>query len=244
MMKRHRRHRQPKKLRKLTQEELLEEAKWTEIENLASLEAYTNRMEAERKKVKDKKVLWSGPVIRYLSVAMPMVSEVVKGDGGDVSSSSGGDLSTMLQKSSTSEAPLPPPEDPVVPMETNTNDLDKSDRSTLMDQTTPSASQPKPLPPLQRQSRNFLVFTDTNNFPEEYFPLSNKPARPRRKYCPVTGLPAKYIDPLTRTPYATPFAFKIIRMKYVSEAEQKCEERLVQLSNWLEEKKKKKKETI
>ena len=96
------------------------------------------------------------------------------------------------------------------------------------------------LPQNSKQSRNFLVITDTNNYPSQYFPTT-KPMKPRRVYCPVTGLPAKYIDPLTRTPYATPFAFKIIRMRYVSEAEQKCEKRLLQLSSWLEEKKKRKK---
>ena len=95
--------------------------------------------------------------------------------------------------------------------------------------------------PPNRQCRNFMVFTDTNNFPSAYFPPSPTPPRRRRRFCPVTGLPAKYIDPLTRTPYATPFAFKVIRLRYVSEAEEKCEKRLAQLSNWLEEKKKRKK---
>ena len=79
-MKRRRASRRPKQDHKWTHEELLEEAKWTELDNLASLEAYA-RMEEEKKKVKDKKVVWTGPVVRYLSVTMPMVSEQDIGTG-------------------------------------------------------------------------------------------------------------------------------------------------------------------
>jgi hypothetical protein len=32
--------------------------------------------------------------------------------------------------------------------------------------------------------------------------------------CPITGMPARYKDPLTGTPYANKDAFKIIREKY------------------------------
>jgi len=69
---------------------------------------------------------------------------------------------------------------------------------------------------------------------------TTKTKKNQKLFCPITGLPAKYIDPLTSTPYATPQAFKILRNRYVSEGEQKCEKRLLQLSSWLEEKKRKK----
>ena len=59
-------------------------------------------------------------------------------------------------------------------------------------------------------SRNFLEFTDTQNFPREYFP-SNKLKHPTKPVCVVTGRPAKYKDPLTGLPYATIEAFKYIR---------------------------------
>lgn len=48
--------------RKLTQEEILAEAKRTEIENLASLEAFTC-LEAEKKRVKERKTVLQGPVL-------------------------------------------------------------------------------------------------------------------------------------------------------------------------------------
>lgn len=59
-------------------------------------------------------------------------------------------------------------------------------------------------------SRNFLEFTDAKNFPKDYFP-TEKLKYPGRAVCTVTGLPAKYKDPLTGLPYATIDAFKYIR---------------------------------
>lgn len=60
-----------------TQEELLEEAKETEKENLKSLEKY-RRMELEKKKVRPTKATFTGPIIRYLSTTMPVVEEIVE----------------------------------------------------------------------------------------------------------------------------------------------------------------------
>lgn len=194
-----RRYSMPKKHRpqkKMTQQEMLEEAKWTEMENLASLEAFT-RLEEEKRQVKEKKKVIKGPVIRFHSVSMPMISE-------PESSQDPSSCSTIGTESAT-------------PVET-TN-----------------------VQPQTRYCRNFLVFTDTAAYPSAYFP-SKKPPKPKRLICPVTGQPAKYIDPITETPYATPQAFKIIRTRYVRTAEEKCEKRLLQLSGWLEEKKRKKQE--
>ena len=171
-----------KPVRRLTQEQLLEEAKQTEVENLASLAAYT-RLEAERKTFKQKKRVIDGPIIRYHSISMPFVQAVTVVD--------------------------PIGETPEQPI-----DEQKSD---------------------EKYTRNFLTFTDTQNFPEAYFPSTVR--KPKKLFCHVTGLPARYIDPLTNKPYTTTQAFKMIRNKYVKEREAKCERRLVQLSNWLQEKK-------
>lgn len=239
-----RRSRQAK--RQMTHEEMLEEAKWTELENLASLEAYTRTL-AEKKKVKTKKVAFHGPVVRYLSVAMPLVQEDDSAKVEEGGAVRGGMEREGKEGVSLTELGAPSQDSAIRPSEggsvaletTETNAAGDHGKDTVAD-AMPTSPKPHPLPP-QKQSRSFMIFTDTNNFPSAYFPKT-KPARPRRKLCPVTGLPAKYVDPLTRTPYATPFAFKVIRMRYVSEAEEKCERRLVQLSNWLEEKKKKKME--
>ncbi|XP_064457874.1 vacuolar protein sorting-associated protein 72 homolog [Ornithodoros turicata] len=57
-----------------TQEELLEEAKITEQENLRSLESY-QRLELEKKKAKIVKTPYRGPMIRYHSISMPLIEE-------------------------------------------------------------------------------------------------------------------------------------------------------------------------
>ena len=92
-------------------------------------------------------------------------------------------------------------------------------------------------------SRNFVIFKDADACLSSMFPKDGS-LRPKRVYCPITGLPAKYIDPLTKSPYATLQAFRIIRNKYVKEKEEKCDERLQQLSSWLEEKKKLREQSI
>lgn len=58
-----------------TQEQLLEEAKLTEQENLRSLESY-RRLELEKKKAKIVKNSQRGPMIRYHSISMPLIEEV------------------------------------------------------------------------------------------------------------------------------------------------------------------------
>ncbi|NWI10104.1 VPS72 protein, partial [Crypturellus soui] len=69
--------------RPLTQEELLEEAKITEEINLRSLENY-ERLEADKKKQVQKKRKCVGPVIRYCSVTMPLITELGKEENVDV----------------------------------------------------------------------------------------------------------------------------------------------------------------
>lgn len=64
--------RAPKQEIKLTQEELLEEAKVTEEENLKSLEKF-QKMELEKKKVRFVKKVIVGPLIRYHSMGMPLI---------------------------------------------------------------------------------------------------------------------------------------------------------------------------
>ena len=190
--------RAPRTQYKMTQQELLEEAKWTEAENIASLEAFT-QLEEEKKKVKEKRNVVQSPVIRFHSVSMPVIKDI-----------------TSTPASSLHTPPSPP-------------------------DTSGATQSEKPEKP-KMYCRNFLVFTDVKAFPSSFFP-THKPAKPKRLICPVTGLPAKYIDPITETPYATPQAFKIIRNRYISAEEEKCEKRLLQLSSWLEEKKRKKQES-
>lgn len=142
-----RRPRKRQTLRKVTQEELLEEAKITEMENLASLNVYI-QLEEEKKKLRTiKKPVITGPVIRFQSLMMP--------------------------------------------------DVESND-------------------PAGRKicSRNFLTFTDGTRFPQQYFPSQFPPQVPERSYCVVTGLPARYRDPVTNYPYVNSQAFRILRQHH------------------------------
>ncbi len=154
--------RRAKPERKLTQQELLEEAKITERENLGTLEAYS-RMEAEKKKVEKKKVVYSGPVIRFHSTSMPFVTEI---NNKTIDHSKPPDTTDTHTQGSTSVS------------DKSANSQKDTNKST------------------NKYTRNFLVFTDTQGFPQSYFP-TDKPKYPRKRFCPVTGLPAKYVDPLT-----------------------------------------------
>ena len=108
----------------------------------------------EKKKIKSQKYAIHGPVIRYHSVAMPLI------------------------------------------------DIDEE---MYGDQTTEADGQ-------QKYSRNFITFPD-----EEYVKSVfdyEKPEAVKPQKCAVTGLPAKYFDPLTNMPYANLFAFKKLREIY------------------------------
>ncbi|XP_075148406.1 vacuolar protein sorting-associated protein YL-1 [Haematobia irritans] len=61
-----------------TQEELLEEAKITEEENIKSLEKF-HKMELEKKKSRPTKRVFTGPMIRYHSLTMPVVRKQTRG---------------------------------------------------------------------------------------------------------------------------------------------------------------------
>lgn len=62
-----------------------------------------------------------------------------------------------------------------------------------------------------RQSRNFIMFTDEHTI-RQIFPYTRpKPPDVTKKICAITGLPAKYFDPITQRPYANLAAFKILR---------------------------------
>lgn len=63
----------------------------------------------------------------------------------------------------------------------------------------------------KKQSRNFIMFSDENTM-RQIFPYTRpKPPDVTKKICAITGLPAKYFDPITQRPYANLAAFKILR---------------------------------
>ena len=61
-----------------------------------------------------------------------------------------------------------------------------------------------------RQSRNFISFTDENTF-RQNFPKNKALPYNQPKTCVITGLSAKYFDPLTQCGYHSLSAFKALR---------------------------------
>lgn len=63
-----------------------------------------------------------------------------------------------------------------------------------------------------RGGRQSLVFTRQTELPTDVFTFSPAPPYPPKQLkCKITGLPAKYKDPVTNEPYATLAAFKQLR---------------------------------
>ncbi|CAH8570075.1 unnamed protein product [Schistosoma turkestanicum] len=166
-------------VRRLTQEELLAEAKITEEINRRSLARY-QRLEIEKKKARIQKTVNSTPMIRYHSFTVPIIEEQHNIYG-------------VLAS----------------------NDDDSTIRAGPII-TDPSA----------KCSRNLITFANDvcfrDSMPQTVTPLPEPdcpaptPIRPKRRLriCPITGLPARYLDPLTLTPYANLAAFRVLRRLY------------------------------
>jgi vacuolar protein sorting-associated protein 72 len=66
---------------------------------------------------------------------------------------------------------------------------------------------------LPKEEINTILYTDPNTFPTpSRSHTSNSKSKSRLPVCAITGLPAKYLDPVTNKYYANIQAFKILRM--------------------------------
>lgn len=88
---------------------------------------------------------------------------------------------------------------------------------------------------------NFLsqyVFPSVSHYPKGFNTKDERDANQKKvQTCPVTGLPAKYLDPLTGTPYANKEAFRVIREKFLQKDEEKLFLRMQVMSDLLQSKK-------
>ncbi|RDD40826.1 Vacuolar protein sorting-associated protein 72-like protein [Trichoplax sp. H2] len=183
--------------RPLTQKELLEEAKETEKANLASLREYQESEKEKRAtKVIRRKLLY--PFVRYQSITMPDVDLQPNGDQNDNNNTLQSDQS--LNESSKNH----------VEVTADSHDHNYNKKSIKKEEYVVPVT-------TKKYSRNFITFTDTSKYPSTYFPVATLSTEAKPPICPVTNLPARYIDPATLIPYATLDAFKIIR-----EAAQSC----------------------
>ncbi|CAG2100520.1 unnamed protein product [Medioppia subpectinata] len=69
-------------------------------------------------------------------------------------------------------------------------------------------------------SRTFITFSDDQTFGSLAKSLANSSLKTlKRPVCPVTQLPARYFDPISRLPFANTEAFNVIRDQYYKQLE-------------------------
>jgi vacuolar protein sorting-associated protein 72 len=61
----------------------------------------------------------------------------------------------------------------------------------------------------KKHIRNFIIFSDETTLNENFKKSEQKTSNP--KFCVITGLPAKYFDPATQSPYANLYAYKVLK---------------------------------
>lgn len=188
----------------MTQEELLEECKETEKENLQSLEKF-KKMELEKKRVRPTKgTTYTGPIIRYHSMSMPIVQDEGK----------------LIREITT-------PDEVGI-----SEDKKRTTRRSRM-----AASDAAKASEKNRCERTFITIKDDidNKVFNSLFP-QRQPTRKRVEKCSVSGLPARYFDPVSRCPYYGKFEFKIIREGYYHLLEYKANKyndpEIVPWANW------------
>ncbi|XP_075976312.1 vacuolar protein sorting-associated protein YL-1 [Anticarsia gemmatalis] len=232
-----------------TQEELLEEALITEKENLKSLERF-EQIELERKKIRPTKKTITGPVIRYHSFAVPLIEEIPPAEEkvtltplGDLNLSdiikSEEDLLTQTDielpelKSETPEQPADKPE-PVIKMDIDV--IGPDEEVNIEDVTAKEEkSSKKKDQNVKYHERTLLSFE--NDLKDKAFNScfpKTKPKKRRQLLCAVTKRPARYIDPITKLPYRSVDAFRIIREAYYQQLEARGDRSDPQVAAWLQ----------
>ncbi|KAL1124555.1 hypothetical protein AAG570_001179, partial [Ranatra chinensis] len=211
---------------KPTQEELLAEAKITEQENIKSLEKY-QKMELEKKKCRVVKKVFTGPIIRYYSLSMPIIEDVtVDVESKDVSNVEvvkaedveGSGCWDTAQSMDVSECSAPEASTVKDEVEVSTSVVEVSDIKMETDVNTCSGGI---APTEARCERTFITFSDENTF-RQVFPVRKPPEVPVPKICPFTRQVAKYFDPVTECAYSNVHTFKILREAYYTQMEAKA----------------------
>ncbi|XP_055615463.1 vacuolar protein sorting-associated protein 72 homolog [Toxorhynchites rutilus septentrionalis] len=194
-----------------TQEELLEEAEITEKENIKSLEKF-RKMELEKKKTRPTKRVFTGPTIRYQSLTMPLVEEVLP--------------SKSISTDSLSKAESDEVEE--------VKEKGGKERQNKKGRRSMSRVEVR-----GRCERTFITFEndiDESLF-DKYFPKMQKRER-RSQICAITRRPARYFDPVTQLPYRNLQAFKILREAYYQQLEDRGNPENPDVCKWLEWRKK------
>ncbi|CAB3235961.1 unnamed protein product [Arctia plantaginis] len=231
-----------------TQEELLEEALITEKENLKSLERF-EQIELERKKIRPTKKTITGPVIRYHSFAVPLIEEIPTVDE-KASLTPLGDLnlSDIIKNEeglfTPTEFELPELKNEMIDqtmdklepdMKMDVDVIGPDEEVNIEDVTAKEEKSSKKTDQYVRfHERTLLSFE--NDIKDKAFNAcfpKSQPKKRRQLLCAVTKRPARYIDPITKLPYRSVDAFRIIREAYYQQLEARADRSEPQLAAWL-----------
>ncbi|XP_073952224.1 vacuolar protein sorting-associated protein YL-1 [Choristoneura fumiferana] len=230
-----------------SQEELLEEALITEQENLKSLERF-EQIELERKKVRPTKKTITGPVIKYHSFAVPIPSDEQDTAVPEIT------LSDIIKSEEVITTPCDVSMEEVIPEEPKP-EVEKDEAEKLVTQRmeidiigpddeiilNDVVKEEKPKPPRVLNVKPKLFYERTlltfhNDIKNKAFNACYKMAQPKRRpemLCAVTKRPARYIDPITKLPYRSVDAFRIIREAYYQQLEARGDRSDPQMKAWL-----------
>lgn len=234
----------PKKVedRMPTQEELLEEALITEKENLKSLEKF-EQIELERKKIRPTKKTITGPMIRYHSFAVPLIEEIPPAED---KSSLLGDLNLsdiikheegILEGQEVKTEELDQPAEPAEPVTKMDVDFVGPDEEVNIEKVPKEEKSQKKKEPENMKYYERTLLSFENDIKDKAFrscfPKQNVKKR-RQLLCAVTKRPARYIDPITKLPYRSVDAFRIIREAYYQQLEARGDRNDPQIAAWLQ----------
>jgi len=192
------------KVRAPTQDELIARALDMEEGNIVEHKNYLSVEEEKRKRAHAVRATISGPLLRCISrhesVTIPAEAQCLPGMLSPASRNSNSTLAVSQPGDNVD------PSQPVYPLNSRTEEVSKNYiiHETSQDET---ATRPPWKDTMAAMFGDHVKWEDMKAYVSRGRPLS----RPVR-LCPITGRPARYVDPRTNVPYATPAAYRILTM--------------------------------
>ncbi|XP_063988988.1 vacuolar protein sorting-associated protein 72 homolog [Diachasmimorpha longicaudata] len=225
---------------KPTQEELLEEALETEKINLKSLEKY-QKLESEKKNVRAVRKTHSQPIIRYQSLAMPVMvlrnPDDKKTEEGKERAADGDEGKPNGSDSILNDSEKLSPEESSK-SEEGDKETDSSKKENVSQKIEEIRNPEVGVEQTgERYERTFITF-ETEKMFLKAFKRKPQPRPTLKSLCAITRLPAKYIDPITNLPYRNVQTYRLLREAYYQQVEARTDANDTvgnpELTKWLE----------
>ncbi|KAI9437020.1 YL1 nuclear protein-domain-containing protein [Lactarius indigo] len=195
------------KVRAQTQDELIARALDMEEGNIFEHKNYLFVEEEKRKRALAVRTAISGPLLRWISrcetLSVPAEAQLPDGTNGASGSTPGGS-ETKLEVQQPTNGVDPPLQVHVVKFHTENVAKNYVIHETSQDE---SATRPPWKDTMAAMFGAHVKWEDVRAYVSRGRPLS----RPTQ-LCPITGCPARYLDPRTKVPYATPAAYQTLTM--------------------------------